>query len=358
MKFRIRSVSVSCSTTSSRKGEAEDRGYRAQLPDIAARQAGVGIDHYQREHGGERRDRDIGNRPGGKPLQQEHEQRKTIRKWKRSANCVPSAPRYPRSWSRLSVAASSSSAASSSAPKRSGMSPDPLRDHLKELDHADHHQRDACQEDEQAERLSHRVLAAELGRCGRVSCSWTPSPAMNSSSGTTASVPSRKVTMTSCRDSGLREIKNHPQTTEGIMAIPAACRKFIAVTCRDAPLTITHGARTGLAVLVVRSGPTLEWPTKPAVAARREGMLRDFGYPEQHRSRGPRPCPACQLAGPSRVIVMSENVDAARVRDCLAGDPQAFAALVGLYEKPVYNVALCACCATPKTRETSPRQCS
>lgn len=37
---------------------------------------------------------------------------------------------------------------------------------------------------------------------------------------------------------------------------------------------------------------------------------------------------------------MSENADAARVRDCLAGDPQAFAALVGLYEKPVYNVAL------------------
>jgi len=37
---------------------------------------------------------------------------------------------------------------------------------------------------------------------------------------------------------------------------------------------------------------------------------------------------------------MSENVDAARVRDCLAGDPQAFAALVGQYEMPVYNVAL------------------
>ena len=37
---------------------------------------------------------------------------------------------------------------------------------------------------------------------------------------------------------------------------------------------------------------------------------------------------------------MSENVDATRVRECLAGDPLAFAALVGQYEKPVYNVAL------------------
>jgi RNA polymerase sigma-70 factor, ECF subfamily len=37
---------------------------------------------------------------------------------------------------------------------------------------------------------------------------------------------------------------------------------------------------------------------------------------------------------------MSDNVDAARVRECLAGNPQAFAALVEQYEKPVYNVAL------------------
>ena len=37
---------------------------------------------------------------------------------------------------------------------------------------------------------------------------------------------------------------------------------------------------------------------------------------------------------------MSDNSDAARVRDCLAGDPQAFAQLVEQYERPVYNVAL------------------
>lgn len=37
---------------------------------------------------------------------------------------------------------------------------------------------------------------------------------------------------------------------------------------------------------------------------------------------------------------MNEDADAAWVRQCLAGDPQAFAALVGRYEKPVYNVAL------------------
>lgn len=37
---------------------------------------------------------------------------------------------------------------------------------------------------------------------------------------------------------------------------------------------------------------------------------------------------------------MNEDVDATMVRDCLAGDPQAFASLVERYERPVYNVAL------------------
>jgi RNA polymerase sigma-70 factor (ECF subfamily) len=37
---------------------------------------------------------------------------------------------------------------------------------------------------------------------------------------------------------------------------------------------------------------------------------------------------------------MSEEVDAARVRECLAGNPQAFAALVEQYEGPVFNVAV------------------
>jgi RNA polymerase sigma-70 factor (ECF subfamily) len=37
---------------------------------------------------------------------------------------------------------------------------------------------------------------------------------------------------------------------------------------------------------------------------------------------------------------MNEDVDARIVRDCLAGDPQAFASLVERYERPVYNVAL------------------
>jgi hypothetical protein len=37
---------------------------------------------------------------------------------------------------------------------------------------------------------------------------------------------------------------------------------------------------------------------------------------------------------------MNEDVDAARVRDCLGGNQQAFAALVEQYEKPIYNIAL------------------
>lgn len=37
---------------------------------------------------------------------------------------------------------------------------------------------------------------------------------------------------------------------------------------------------------------------------------------------------------------MSEEADAARVRECLAGNPQAFAPLVEQYERPVFNVAV------------------
>lgn len=37
---------------------------------------------------------------------------------------------------------------------------------------------------------------------------------------------------------------------------------------------------------------------------------------------------------------MSEEADAERVRECLAGNPQAFAALVERYERPVFNVAV------------------
>lgn len=38
--------------------------------------------------------------------------------------------------------------------------------------------------------------------------------------------------------------------------------------------------------------------------------------------------------------MMNEDVDAATVRDCLAGNTQAFASLVERYDRPVYNVAL------------------
>jgi len=37
---------------------------------------------------------------------------------------------------------------------------------------------------------------------------------------------------------------------------------------------------------------------------------------------------------------MNEDDDAARIRDCLSGNHQAFATLVERYEKPVFNVAL------------------
>jgi RNA polymerase sigma-70 factor (ECF subfamily) len=37
---------------------------------------------------------------------------------------------------------------------------------------------------------------------------------------------------------------------------------------------------------------------------------------------------------------MNEDDDAILVQDCLGGNPQAFATIVGRYEKPLYNVAL------------------
>ena len=101
--------------------QAEYRGYRAQLGPIARRRkAGAGIDHHKDEHGGERRDRGVGDGSGGEPLQQKHEQRKhhqemeQVREWP-----APCARESRVSWSWLRVAASSSSAASSRAPKRS-----------------------------------------------------------------------------------------------------------------------------------------------------------------------------------------------------------------------------------------------
>ncbi len=76
MKFRIRSVNVSCSTTSSRNGRLNIVEIELRSSLVAGREAGVGIDHHQDEHGGKRRDRGVGDSPGGEPLQQEHEQRK------------------------------------------------------------------------------------------------------------------------------------------------------------------------------------------------------------------------------------------------------------------------------------------
>ncbi len=102
-------------------------------------------------------------------------------------------------------------------------------------------------------------------------CSWTPSPAMKSRSGTTARVPSRKVTTTSCFDSGLRETKNQPHTSEGIMAIPAACRNVNAVTFRDAPWTPPDGIVAG---------------TRRACRA----LQTDARVPENRRLQAP--CPA------------------------------------------------------------------
>ena len=76
MKFRIRSVSVSCSTTSSRNGRLKIVEIELNSPALPPARPASGSINHQREHRGKRRDRDIGDRPGGEPLEQEHEQRK------------------------------------------------------------------------------------------------------------------------------------------------------------------------------------------------------------------------------------------------------------------------------------------
>src|SRR5262245_55657461 len=165
-----------------------------------------------------------------------------------------------------------------------------------------------------------------------------PRPAMNSRSGTTARVPSRKVTTTSWRDSGFRETKNQPHTTEGIMATPAACRKIDMLTSLDAPCR-RAGLESGPAALVACRSPRLQCPSSRLAPHAATGMVRDLGHNGAGSGPGRSPKP-CQPAGPLRVFHMGENVDAARVRACLAGDSRAFAGLVAEYEKPVYNLAL------------------
>ena len=237
MKFRIRSVNVSCSTTSSRKGRLNivDIELRSASSPVASpasaltttrtsTAASVATAALATVRAESRSSRNMNSE-------------NITRKWNRSARCPPSAPRFSRSWSWLRVAASNSSATSSSAPKRSECRVTRFEINWNSL-----------MTPISTSAITVRNISM-LSACCRVSwrpgctaaaswpCSWTPSPAMNRSSGTTASVPSRKVTTTSCRDSGLRETKNHPHTSEGIMATPAACRNVIAVTSRDTPLT-------------------------------------------------------------------------------------------------------------------------
>jgi RNA polymerase sigma-70 factor, ECF subfamily len=69
-------------------------------------------------------------------------------------------------------------------------------------------------------------------------------------------------------------------------------------------------------------------------------MVRDLGHWGAGSGNGGRSPKSRQPAGPLRVLHVSENVDAARVRDCLAGNSAAFAGLVAEYETPVYNLAL------------------
>ena len=75
MKFSICSVNASCSTTSSRNGRLKIVEMELRSAPLPVDVAGARTDHHHDEHRAERRDRGVGHRPGGEPLQDEHEQR-------------------------------------------------------------------------------------------------------------------------------------------------------------------------------------------------------------------------------------------------------------------------------------------
>src|SRR5262245_17884549 len=105
---------------------------------------------------------------------------------------------------------------------------------------------------------------------------------MKSSRGTTARVLSRKVTTTSWRDSGLRETKNQPQTTDGIMATPTACRNVDMVKSLAAPLLSGRIAATSPLRLWHAADRGYSGLSSRPPAARRHGDGKGFG-PQRSR---------------------------------------------------------------------------
>ena len=145
--------------------QAEYRGYRAQLDPIARRRnVGAGIDHHNDEHGSERRDRGVGDGSGGKPLQQKHEKRKDHQEMEEFRQWPPPCAENP---TQLVIAESrrqQQQGRQQQSAEAQGVPRDAPRDQVKQLDHADQHQRDSHQEGQHAEQLFHQVLATELHR--------------------------------------------------------------------------------------------------------------------------------------------------------------------------------------------------